>query len=99
MQPINQAANAMILPMVVAVVVFNLPAGVNMPAAMQWQTGWKRGSGFPHFLASRQKILLSHKVFPKIDANVGIGSDLNSIYSLSNLELRIILNWPLNISH
>jgi len=43
MQPINQAANAMILPMVVAVVVFNLPAGVNMPAAMQWQTGWKGG--------------------------------------------------------
>jgi len=49
MQPINKAANAMILPMVVAVVVFNLPAGVNMPAAMQWQTGWKRGLEFSPF--------------------------------------------------
>jgi len=71
MQPINQAANAMILPMVVAV--FNLPAGVNMPAAMQWQTYCKleTGTGFSTiFLPVGRNFRLATKLLPKIDANV-----------------------------
>jgi len=71
MQPINQAANAMILPMVVAV--FNLPAGVNMPAAMQWQTYCKleTGTGLsPIFLPVGRNFRLATKLLPKIDANV-----------------------------